>query len=580
LLSQLLDELQETDESVDHDIIDSCLKNTVKQATEPSPEKRYPSVGALAKSVEECISGSSGSRPARRKGMGRRPILPIAAGLMFLGILIGFLLWQKRTSTSNSSSASNSTSSVQREASENIHSIAVLPFDQLPRDKDELLGLGMADAIIGRLSGLKQLVVLPTAAVSRIRDQSEDAIAAGKKLNVDAVLNGTVQKSQGQIRVTVQLVNVGSRRTLWADTFDQTSTDIFAIQDSISEKVARSLLVNLSEEDRQRLEKHYTGDTAAYDSYLLGISAYNLRTKEGFQKAIDYFEQAIASDPHYALAYAVMSDAYCLQSYYMYEPSSVVIPKAKVAAEKALALDSSLPEAHLAISMLQRRDTLDSPGIQSLLRAIRLNPNYALAHQRYAWFLCATGELEEGVKEMSKAQALDPLSGTNNTALGITLVFARHPVEALHYCKRAVVLSPNQPLIQGNLAAAYLLNRNYDEAITAFRKVEEIDPKQHGAVLIQIATVLVDAGRAEEAEKLMPEIRELERQKKCDPYNLALLYIALGEKEKALNWLAEPQSSGFFSPGTLLFDPQLDPLRSDARFQEFLKKANSEMPGR
>ena len=337
------------------------------------------------------------------------------------------------------------------------------------------------------------------------------------------------------------------------------------------------MLANLSEADRQQLEKHYTGDTAAYESYLLGVTAYNLRTKEGLEKAIDYFQQAVASDPHYALAYAVMADAYCMESYYMYEPSSAVIPKARAAAEKALELDSSLPEAHLAISMVQSRNSPDSPGIQSLLRAIRLNPNYALAHQRYAWFLCTNGQLDQAIQEMSKAQALDPLSGTHTTALGSLLMFAHRYAEGLSYCERAAELNPNQLFIQGNLAIAYLLNQKYDEAIAALRKLEDIDPRQHGDVITQIATVLMDAGRIEEADKLMAEVTALAENKKIDPYNLALLYVARGDFKEALNFLAQPGSMGFSSPGLLQYDPQLDPIRSDARFQALLEKYKLDM---
>jgi TolB-like protein/Tfp pilus assembly protein PilF/predicted Ser/Thr protein kinase len=549
----------------------SCLNKVVRRATEAQPQKRYPSVRALADAVKECVADSP-VQTATGLGRQRKVLLPIAAGLILLTILVGTLAWSKRTSWFKNAVNSAPLSS---QASD-IHSIAILPFDPLTQDKDDLLGLGMADAVISRLSGLKQLMVLPTAAVSRFRGQSEDVIADGKKLNVDAVLNGTVQQAQGRIRVTVQLVNVASRRTIWADTFDQTSTDIFAIQDSISEKVARSLLANLSEADRQQLEKHYTGDTAAYESYLLGVSAYNLRTKEGLEKAIDNFQQAVTTDPHYALAFALMSDCYFLQSYYRFEPSGPALARARSAAEKAIALDSSLPEAHLAMSTIQRFDSMgsppseDSPGIQSLLQAINLNPNYALAHQRYAWFLCGIGKLEQGVQEMGKAQSLNPLSPTNDSALGILLLFARRYEEGIDYCERAVKLNQNDPGTQTNLAAAYLVGGRYDRAMATLRKIEELDPTQHGDVTVQTATVLVRAGRREEADKLMSEVRKLAKESKVMPYNLTLLYVARGEFDEAINWLRRAESWVTTQPGTLRYDPQLDPLRSDRRFQVFL----------
>lgn len=576
LLSELLELRNSSREDTDGSLR-GCVRNVVTKATQAEPGKRYPSAAALAESAQECLSHSRGLIVSGLFGR-RRASLATAAAMMLLAVVAASFFWPKATSIIRGSSSANFGAPLPSKSSE-IRSIAILPFVPLPHDNNDLLGLGMADAVIGRLSGLKQLIVLPTAAVSRFRGASEDPISAGNKLNVDAVLSGTVQRAADRIRVTVQLANVSSRRTLWADSFDQTSTDIFAIQDSISEKVARSLAVNLTEADRQQLEKHYTGDTAAYESYLLGVSAYNLRTKEGLQKAIAYFEQAVASDPHYALAYALMSDCYFLQGYYSYESSEVTISKARAAAEKALSLDSSLAEAHLAMSTLERRDSPDAPGVKSVLRAISLNPNYALAHQRYAWFLCCSGQLEQALQEMKKAQALDPLSSTNNTALGIMLLFARRYPEGLHYCELAAELNQNEPYIQGNLAYAYLLNRQYEKALMHSRKVEEIDPSMHGETVAQIATILVHAGRTQEADQLMPELLALAEAKKVDPYNMTLLYAARGDSEKALHWFGQSESKAVNSPGLLRYDPQLDPIRSESRFQTLVRQHELAMSG-
>jgi TolB-like protein/DNA-binding winged helix-turn-helix (wHTH) protein len=192
-----------------------------------------------------------------------------------------------------------------------VDSVAVLPFEPLSQDMtDELLGVGMADAVIGRMSNLKKLVVLPTTAVLKYKGPASDPLAAGRALQVDAILSGTVQRSGDQVRVTVQLVQVASGRTIWSEKFDQTFTDIFGIQDSISDSVVRSLALNLTADEQKQLGKHCTTNVAAYDSYLMGLYFWNKRSKEGLGKAIDYFGRAIQKDPNFALAYALMADCY------------------------------------------------------------------------------------------------------------------------------------------------------------------------------------------------------------------------------------------------------------------------------
>src|SRR5439155_16564546 len=304
-----------------------------------------------------------------------------------------------------------------------INSIAVLPFEPLGKNVNgELLGLGMADAVIGRMSSLKQLLVVPTSAVLKYKGPSGDPLAAGRALHVDAILTGTVQQSGDRLRVTVQLVGSGSGRTLSSEKFDQTFTDIFGIQDSISDKVARSLVRDLSEEQQKQLSKHYTNDTAAYDSYLMGLHFWNKRSKDGLEKAIDYFQRAVDRDPCYALAYAVMADCYYLQLYYGYSSAPDRIRNAKAAAERALLLDESVAEGHVAAAMVQFyqkgdqvvTESAHQGAMDSLRRALALNPNLAIAHLRYALALCAFGHLDDAVQEMKRAQELDPLSPINN----------------------------------------------------------------------------------------------------------------------------------------------------------------------
>jgi TolB-like protein/Flp pilus assembly protein TadD len=439
---------------------------------------------------------------------------------------------------------------------------------------NELLGLGMADAIIGRMSKLKQLVVLPTSSVLKYANHAFDPIATGRALGVDAVVTGTVQRSGDHLRVTVQLINVVNGRTVWSGKFDQTFTDVFVIQDSVSDGVARSLALNLTPDEQKQLGKHYTTNTLAYDSYLMGLYFWSQRSKEGLQKAISYFQQAVENDPDFALAYALMADCYYLQVFYGHKPAPDTIANAKAAADRALLLDDSLAEAYVGKAMVQGLQKQLGPSMQSLHRALELNPNLATAHLRYGWCLFALGQVNDAVREMKRAQELDPLSPTNNTALGIMLVFAREFRSSLEYCYKASELAPNQGGIQENLAIAYAVNGMYQQAIDQYRTAGQLGVRSQGDVLASIATVLTSAGRKSEADSMMPEILELAVAGKADPYNLAVLYAARGDKEQGLQWLAKAVVNRQLVSGFLRYDPLLDPLRSDTRFAELLRQHN------
>jgi DNA-binding winged helix-turn-helix (wHTH) protein/TolB-like protein/Tfp pilus assembly protein PilF len=457
-----------------------------------------------------------------------------------------------------------------------IHSIAVLPFKPLGLEmNNELLGLGMADAVIGKMSKLKQVVVLPTSSVLKYTDHAFEPIATGRALGVDAILTGTVQKSDDHLRVTVQLIHVGDGRTVWSEKFDQTFTDVFNIQDSISDGVARSLALNLSTEERKQLGKHYTTNTPAYDSYLMGLHFWSKRSKEGLEKAINYLQQAVENDPNFALAYALLADCYYLQVYGSYDRPPEIMAKAKAAAERALLLDDSAAESHVAMAMVHSLQKESRLAMESLRRAVELNPNLAIAHLRYAWCLCVRGQLNDAVREMKRAQELDPLSPTNNTALGMILIFARQFRSALEYCYKAAELAPNEAPIQENLAIAYALNGMHQQAIEHYQRVAELNPDNKGNALAWVATVLVSEGRNSEADSMMPEILELATAGKADPYNVALLYTTRGDREQGFKWFAKALGGHTVDqPGTIRYDPLLDPLRSDTRFAELLRQNN------
>ncbi len=538
---------------------------SVGQATRPtSPENRTEA--AMAEGRRQ-LAGQTGGRLA----LAVLGIIVLAAAFLARGPAVRWL--EKHRVGSAAPGISPGT------VAERVGSVAVLPFEPLGQDmNDELLGLGMADAVIGRMSNLKQLVVLPTSAVSKYKGPASDPLAAGRALQVDAILSGTVQRYGDQVRVTVQLVHVASGRTIWAEKFDQTFTDIFGIQDSISDSVVRSLALNLTTDEQKQLGKHYTTNVAAYDSYLMGLYFWNKRSKDGLEKAIDYFQRAVELDPSYALAYAVMADCYYLQLFYGYDSAPDRIGNAKAAAERALLIDASVAEAHVAAAMVKCYQKDGQAGMESFRRAIALKPNLAIAHQRYAWVLSVFGHLDEAVREMKRAQQLDPLSPTNNTALGMILAFARQFRGSLEYCYKAAELAPNEALIQENLAFAYALNGMYQQAIEHYQKQAELNPESRGDVLASIATVLVTAGRNAEAERIMRELLDLAGANKTDPYNMTRLYAARGDKERAFEWFdkaLQRDSEDVRGQARMIrYDPLLDPLRSDPRFVDLLRQYN------
>ena len=508
---------------------------------------------AVGKETEALTVSST---PARRLDL--RVLLVIVLLPSFAG---GLYLWK-----------ASSRSGV---AASQINSIAVLPFRPLGVDSnDELLGLGMADATIIKLSNFHQLSVLPTSAVFKYTGHENDALAAGHELGVDAVLNGTVQHLGERVRVSVQLIRLRDGKLLWSDIFDEHYTNIFAIQDSISEQVANALALQITGDKEKQITKRYTNNADAYQAYLMGIYFWNKRSKEGLGKAIEYFQRAIASDPNYALAYTGLADSYLLSAYYNYNlmDSKEALEKGSAAAARGVQLDDTLAEAHTAVAMSQSiYEHNYEAAMKSLRRAIELNPNYALAHQRYSWQLVAGAKLDEAVREMERAQELDPLSPTNNSALGTMLFYSRQYDESLRYCRRAVELDPESAMLHLNLGMAYEQKGMYNEALDEYQKTKKLSGISDVDRLGAIAHLFAVSGQKAEARKMLAELQENSKPEDLTSYNIALIHAALGETDQAIDWLKKAMAAHSVRLSDLRYDPQLDPIRSDPRFKELLR---------
>ena len=458
-----------------------------------------------------------------------------------------------------------------------IKSIAVLPFKPLVAEsRDEALELGMADTLIYKLSNIRQVTVRPLSAVRQYTRLEQDAATAGHEQKVDAVLDGSIQRSGDKVRVTVRLVRVGDGASIWTDQFDAPMTDIFAVQNSISERVASALALKLSSEEKGLLTKRYTQNPEAYRLYLLGRYQLNKSTDEGMRKALENFRQAIDSDPNYALAQVGLADAYVAQGAFDALPPKDSFPKAKQAALQALQLDEHLAEAHVSLANARFYYDWDWVGAEyEFKRALAINPAYSDAHQMYGYYLSSKGRSDEALREMQQAQDLDPVSLPKITAVGEVLYMARRYDEAIAAYQKTLAMDPNSGFAYWALGRAYLEKGHYAEAIAAFQKAIPLsgDSPDESASL---GCAYARSGRKAEARKIIDDLKELSKRRYIAPSVIAALYADLGEKDESFSWLNKAYEEHDFILVLLKVEPMFDKLRSDPRFTVLLKRVGLE----
>ena len=462
----------------------------------------------------------------------------------------------------------------EQDAGRDIKSIAVLPFKSLSADgADEYLGVGIAETLTTRLGSLKLLTVRPTSAVFKYADSQKETAVAGKELKVDSVLEGSIRRFGDRLRVTVRLVRVSDVSLLWAEHFDENFTDIFKVEDSISRKVAEALALKLSGEEQRRLTKRYTDNAEAYQLYLKGRFFWNKRTDDGFKLGIAQFTQAVEKDPGYALAYAGLSDSYTGLTFYNFAAPTEAMPKAKDAATHALAIDSTLAEAHASLAHVKvNYDWEWSDAEKEFKLAIELKPDYATAHQWYAiHYLTPTGQFEKAIQEMKRALDLEPTSLVMNTFWGATLYFAGRYDEAIDQCLKTIEMDPNFAVAHWHLGLAYEQKDRFDDAITEFQKAITLS----GNSPLMIATLgraYAKAGKRNEANRVLDELQKLSAIRYVSSLELAAIYAALGESEQAFQRLETAYKERSFHLINLGVRPEFGPLRTDPRFKDLVRR--------
>lgn len=449
-------------------------------------------------------------------------------------------------------------------------SIAVLPFKAIGTDPgDEYLGLGLADALIMRLSKLRQIIVRPTSAIVRYAASNCDVMTIGRELRVASVLEGSIRRAGHCIRVSAQLVGLDQERTLWAGRFDVKPTDIFAVEDQASQQIAQALALELTDEERVQLQLSSTEDSEAYKLFLQSRYYLN-QVPIQMEKMLDCLRQALAKDPDFALAHMAMAECYCISGFFDLRPPGVCYPLAQLAVSRALELDLNLAEGYVALGRIKHEYEWDWEGAeQAFQRAIELNPNLAVAHAHYAAFLGGR-ERRQALDEISLAQALDPLSLLYPTIKGHLLFTQRRYPEAISVLSRVLETDPAYYTAGWFLGMAYEQLGAYDEAIAVLERVKLASNLVH--ILPHLGHAYAVANRRAEAEQVLAELLLQAANTHVSPFAFVHIYTGLGKIDQAFEWLEKAYEARDPKLSYLKVHPRWDRLRQDARFDDLLRR--------
>ncbi len=521
---------------------------SVSQWQSPDVQTVQESTGAATVPTTPLASVQRVSVP------GRRSVVLTSALLVLVVLAVGYYVLQSR-------------------AVQSLQTLAVLPFKPLSSGaSDEYLELGMADALITKLSRSSRLIVRPTSAIRRYTGPDADALAAGRALQVEAVLEGNIQRLEDRLRVSIRLLRVRDGTSLWSDSYDTRFRDVFQVQDTVSERVAEALALRLSTPEKAGLTKRDTANVEAYEQYMRGIFFWNKRSENGLKKAVSCFEQAIALDDNYALAYAGLAAALSPTGYRGYSAPGEVHAKMRAAATRAVTLDPKLPEAHVALgAVLAFYEWNWSEGEKEFQRALELNPNLPLAHHWYGQLLDGLGRYEEALKHRQRAQELDPITPIVIYALGQTRFLLGDNERALAEFRKALELDNSLDRAHIGIGQVYAQRKDYDRAIHEYRLADEYSPGSRVAKAA-LGYALARAGATSDARQILNEWTSSSNAQYVSRVHLAMIYVGLGENETALNCLERAYDLGDPALSGILIDPEFQTLRTLPRFRRLLQR--------
>ncbi len=528
------------------------------QLADKLPTENQSEISNLKSQIQTSENNQNQSPKTKDQKPNRFWLAAIVGAFMIGAILLSFYVWR------------SGEKSVVADAP--IKTIAVLPFKSLgAENRNEALELGMADTLIAKLGG-EEIIVRPLGSVSRYANLNQNSLNAGRELGVETVLDGTIQTADNRIRISAQLLRVSDGKQLWTGQFDEKFTDIFAVQNSISERVATALKIRLGNKEKKR----QTENVEAYQLYMKGRYYLIKSIKPDTEKSVSYFQQAIELDPNYALAYAGLADSYRGQTVGGEMPSGEVMPKAKAAALRAIELDDTLAEAHANLGHIYFWYDWDWKAAEKQhQRALELDPNSADALQFYAHLLSNTGRHTEALAKIKRARELDPLNLRINALEGLFLLHAGQIDEAIAKLQKTLELDPNYRLANMFAARAYIEKGMFAEAIAATRKARELAPGSSEPIAFG-AYALTKSGKVIEARTAFDELLKSSNERYVPPYNIALIYNALGEDGKALDYLEKGFAEKDVRMVFLKVEPKWNNLRSEPRFTELMRRMNFE----
>jgi serine/threonine protein kinase/tetratricopeptide (TPR) repeat protein len=542
------------------------LERIILKCLEKDPSRRFQSAKEMLVDLRR-LDGASSNQPVPRKPLvhilRERAGLFVAyavAGLLALAVLITALNvdgWRDRL--------------MGHTRPPQIRSLAVLPFVSFSGDADQdYFADGMTEALITNLGQIQSLRVISRTSVMTYKGVKISLPDIARQLHVDAVVEGSVRHYGDRVQINVQLIQASTDLRLWGKSYEQDLRDILTLQNTAARAIADEIEVKLTPQEQAQLSRNVPVDPVAHEAYLAGRFCWNKRTSLGLQKSIDYFEQAVARDPTYAIAYAALADAFRLLPELTTVPASEAFPKARTAALKALALDNSLAEAHSALANVKEDFDWDWKGAEEeYRRAIELNPGYENAHAWYSNLLLELGRLPDAIVEAKLAQQLDPLSAFTNDNLAAILYYAGDYDQSIEQCQKTLEIDPASHRAHRHLGQVYVQRRMYAEAVSELKKAVELSPGSTEA-LADLGYVFGVWRKTDEAKKILLQLQDSPRQGHVSPYHLAIVYIGLGEKELALQSLRKAVDDR--SPGVvhLKVSPLFQELQSDPRFQDLL----------
>ena len=484
-------------------------------------------------------------------------VLAVAVGLIVVVGIAGWLLYRHYASTEP----------------EPIRSIAVLPFKPLsPESRDESLEMGMAETLINRLSSLRQLAVRPITSVRKFTDATEDPVKAGQETQVEAVVDGSIQKAGDRIRVTVRLIETSSGKSLWSEKFDENFTDILKVQDSIAERVTNALLIQLNWQEKSQLVRHETSNPEAYQEYLQCQLLWHGRRANWIEQSRQCYENVIAKDPNFALAYVGAAEGYMMLSGHMILPRNQAADKARPFITKALEIDGSSALAHNALAELKYQFDFDWAGAEDEFKeALELNPNVPWIRQAYGWFLMSLGRFGEAEREMDLAKSLDPSSITIDVGRGRLYYFMRDYEKARIHFQKLIELEPEDTSLRYALFTTLEQQHKYEEAVETVIGVF----MKHGAppeIAEELRTAFRTAGWQGFLDKQLELQSKRPRNEPPAPWFLANHYARMGRKDEAFMWLNRSIDAGEMGNLQLKIDPLFDVLRDDPRYPALLAR--------